>query len=294
MAVKRKVNKPIYCDVKPFSIWAAGLGFDGKESQMGETEPGAVRIKETGAPLGAYLTGAGNVNKGMIIKVYEEQKRNREEGGPVEGEFEIVTAGGTYRDHLSQYEKQTMTAKEVIGEIAPQLVKAGKLKRPVLCIFNSDLLTLYEPDAFTDLKDHEQELMNLSQTEREAVVKARLGQGRYREDLIDLWEGRCAVTEVKNEAVLRASHIKPWRECSNGERLDRFNGLLLIPNLDVLFDQHLISFEKDGSIRISHRLSEEEQVKLGISSRLRLRKLPSHTEKYLRPHREWFYSKEGL
>jgi putative restriction endonuclease len=170
-------------------------------------------------------------------------------------------------------------------------VEAGKLRKAVLCIFNCDLLWLYEPDALFDLKEHEEELTNLNSTEREEVCKARIGQGTYRKNLIDLWKG-CAVTGCNNEDILRASHAKSWRDCCNKERLDPFNGLLLIPNLDVLFDQHLITFKEDLSIKISRRLSEEDQKRLGIGPELRLRKLCPRTEKYLSYHREKFYLKE--
>ena len=45
-----------------------------------------------------------------------------------------------------------------------------------------------------------------------------------------------------------ASHIKPWRVCSNAERLDGNNGLLLSPHVDKLFDQGWISFADDGTV----------------------------------------------
>ena len=32
----------------------------------------------------------------------------------------------------------------------------------------------------------------------------------------------------------KTSHIKPWRDADNQERLDAYNGLLLLPNYDKL------------------------------------------------------------
>jgi len=52
------------------------------------------------------------------------------------------------------------------------------------------------------------------------VRRARLGQGRFREGLMGVWGGRCAVTGVDLPPLLTASHIKPWRAASNPERLD--------------------------------------------------------------------------
>ncbi|MGO7165362.1 HNH endonuclease, partial [Rhizobium johnstonii] len=60
------------------------------------------------------------------------------------------------------------------------------------------------------------------------------------------WHGRCAVTSCNLPAVLRASHIVPWREASNAERLDPENGLPLVATLDALFDVGLISFDDQG------------------------------------------------
>lgn len=79
-----------------------------------------------------------------------------------------------------------------------------------------------------------------------------------------------------------ASHIKPWRASSNAERLDKFNGLLLIPNLDRAFDAGLVTFEQDGQIRISPQLSEPG--KLGIAPDL-LVPLKPENENYMSFHR---------
>ncbi|CAM5798368.1 HNH endonuclease [Rhizobacter fulvus] len=46
--------------------------------------------------------------------------------------------------------------------------------------------------------------------------------------------------------LLIASHIKPWRDSSNVERLDPTNGLLIAVHVDKLFDRHLLSFELQG------------------------------------------------
>ena len=68
------------------------------------------------------------------------------------------------------------------------------------------------------------------------------------------WEGRCALTGVSIGAVLRASHMKPWVEATDEERLDPENGLLLAANADALFDRYLISFtqtERCGGMTVS-------------------------------------------
>jgi hypothetical protein len=95
-----------------------------------------------------------------------------------------------------------------------------------------------------------QEYLNLSSSEREAVVKARIGQGRFRDSLIAYWS-TCAVTGCMEESLLRASHIKPWADASLAERLSLYNGLLLSPTLDACFDSGYASFDDGGKILIS-------------------------------------------
>ncbi|MCU7871342.1 MAG: HNH endonuclease [Candidatus Thiodiazotropha sp. (ex Lucinoma borealis)] len=123
--------------------------------------------------------------------------------------------------------------------------------------------------------------MNLEETEKSQLISARVGQGKYRKSLLSYW-GRCAVTGVKEPVMLLASHIKPWSKCSNEERLDQFNGLLLSPNLDRAFDQGLVSFSENGSIIISPLLSDPET--LGIHPDMHIQLCPEH-QQYMEYHR---------
>src|SRR5690606_68578 len=96
-------------------------------------------------------------------------------------------------------------------------------------------------------------------TEVERLVRQRVGQDRYRHALLAYWGGACAVTGVTVTEALRASHAKPWAECTDdAERLDAFNGFLLAANLDALFDRFLISFDDAGYLLISARLSPDD------------------------------------
>lgn len=135
-----------------------------------------------------------------------------------------------------------------------------------------------------DLFTHRQELENVSETEREALTRARIGQGTFRQRLLEMWEG-CAVTDVRLPNVLRASHIKPWRFSSNAERLNPFNGLLLLPQYDQLFDKGLISFGGSGEILCSPAIERIEPAKLGIDPKDRLRSLSKQHRKFLDYHR---------
>jgi len=126
-------------------------------------------------------------------------------------------------------------------------------------------------------------------TEVERLVRQRVGQARYRDALLIYWGGSCAVTGVAVTEALRASHAKPWAECADdAERLDAFNGFLLVANLDALFDRFLISFDDAGHLLTSTRLSQSDLPGLGIHSGMTLRWLASEHRHYLQWHRERF------
>jgi hypothetical protein len=127
----------------------------------------------------------------------------------------------------------------------------------------------------------------LDVTEKNILTRARLGQGIYRKNLISYWGG-CAVTGIKNQRLLIASHIKPWAISSNEERLDTFNGLLLSPNLDKVFDLGYISFDAGGKIIISKELERPDA--LGITSVMRISLVAQH-HSYLEHHRDSIFKK---
>ena len=121
-----------------------------------------------------------------------------------------------------------------------------------------------------------------------ALRGSRVGQGVFRRQLNEYWENKCSVTgylDAADESILIGSHIKPWAERSNNERLDPFNGLLLTPNLDKLFDKGYVSFAGDGSIMISGSL--ESPGVLGVRSDMAISrlKLDGRHRAYLDYHR---------
>ncbi|VAW71889.1 hypothetical protein MNBD_GAMMA12-1819 [hydrothermal vent metagenome] len=126
---------------------------------------------------------------------------------------------------------------------------------------------------------------SIDETEKARLVSSRIGQGQYRKSLIEYWRG-CAVTGYTDSAILVASHIKPWANSSNSERLDMYNGLLLTPNLDKAFDKGYISFADTGRIIISPLLEKPEIISINSSMTIEL--LNEH-KIYLKFHRENVY-----
>lgn len=143
---------------------------------------------------------------------------------------------------------------------------------------------IHDLSAQDDILTHQNELAHLGDTERQAVTNARIGQGMFRQRLLEMWEG-CAVTDVRLPNVLRASHIKPWRFSTNAERLNPYNGLLLLPQYDQLFDEGLISFDGSGVLMRSRAIERIDPRKLGIEVNDRLRSLSKRHLAFLDYHR---------
>jgi len=147
-----------------------------------------------------------------------------------------------------------------------------------------------DPDAVSILDDLSEAqygfLTPNRDTTRQAIVESRLGQGVFRQQLLQHWTGKCSVTGCSFPAVLRASHVKPWRDASNEERLDVHNGLLLTADLDALFDSGYISFDDDDLIMISSELSSHNRDLLGVRADLKLSIADTKRNRYMKHHRK--------
>jgi putative restriction endonuclease len=149
---------------------------------------------------------------------------------------------------------------------------------------------VFERDVESEMETAEAdgEFDDLSETERTSVIKSRRGQGKFRKHLIELWR-KCSVTKCLSIELLKASHIKPWKDSTNEERLDEYNGLLLIPNLDEVFDAGLVSFDNSGEILISSAIDTDTLDKLGINGREKLTTIHKNNKKYLKYHRNFVF-----
>lgn len=126
----------------------------------------------------------------------------------------------------------------------------------------------------------------LEVTIKEQLVAARRGQGRFREG-VSLVEQSCRFTRVSNPKLLVASHIQPWVRCeTNGERLDPFNGLMLTPTYDRLFDRGFVTFDPDDRLVISPRLPVEDVRKIRMDPHLVTDSFRPEQQRYLAYHRE--------
>lgn len=124
-------------------------------------------------------------------------------------------------------------------------------------------------------------------TEAERLVVQRVGQDLFRAALLDYWQARCCVTGLAVPELLKASHIKAWAACdTDDERLDVFNGLLLAPHVDAMFDGGWISFSIDGSLLIADGLPVAARTQLGVNDGWHVAGLKPGHAPYLAFHRK--------
>jgi putative restriction endonuclease len=142
-------------------------------------------------------------------------------------------------------------------------------------------------ETLTDLA--EIQARKAQQTTREQLAQARIGQGRFRNEVLSLWRYACCVTGVGLTDAVRASHIKPWSRSNDEERLDPHNGLPLLATLDALFDAGLISFDVEGEMIVSRSVSQRDREALGVSNRRLVQQPPQRTADFLAYHREHIF-----
>lgn len=154
-------------------------------------------------------------------------------------------------DHLGIVPRKSKKTFWITPEVGDWLAK-----KSADCIDAQEIATL-EQEVLAD--------SSLAETTREAIVKARIGQGLFRRRVLQKY-GCCLITEIEEPALLVASHIKPWRDCRKDPRecLDPENALLLSPTWDRLFDQGFISFTDQGELMISGDLTPETRKALGV------------------------------
>ena len=131
---------------------------------------------------------------------------------------------------------------------------------------------------------------NLSVTEKESIIKSRIGQGLFKKRLMEKYNGTCLITGISNQKILIASHIKPWSVSDNTERLDSENGLLMTPTYDKLFDLGLMSFEDNGDILLSKMLDTDTLGKLYLAKNQKYDlKISMRMKRNLEYHREMVF-----
>ncbi|MBN4051964.1 HNH endonuclease [Cytophagaceae bacterium AH-315-L13] len=256
------------------------------------------------APYIFIFSGSGGTQHG-----YKDRWENKNvfsyTGEGQVGDMEFTKGNLALRDHivsgkkvfLFEYVNKGMV--EFISEMEVINIgyfethdRKGTLRIGIKFFFKRAGVTLYKTPSdlmpvtkVTEI-DKSYETLKPNTTERKGLVTSRVGQGAYRMSILHRWEYQCAATGFNNIKVLVASHIVPWRDSTDEERLDVDNGILLSADYDALFDKHLISFENNGKIILSDTLRKYTYTKLGVTGKEKIKDLSEGNRKYLDQHRE--------
>lgn len=140
---------------------------------------------------------------------------------------------------------------------------------------------------------HEMAIMertDIGPREKKTLVYSRRGQGKFRSRVSE-HENRCRVTGTTVKRHLVASHIKPWVLSDDEQKLDGFNGLLLAPHIDHLFDRGFISFKDNGDLLISSKLNRAILSEWGIPVAMNVGRFKAKQREYLKHHRRMTFEK---
>jgi putative restriction endonuclease len=149
----------------------------------------------------------------------------------------------------------------LIGAEFEAIRSTVSMQQPLIPMQVGDDLDVWEHRLEKTVEDDPK----IPETEREAIIRARRGQGLFK-DRVRSIETMCRITKVENPIHLVASHCKPWRDSSNDERLNGENGLLLTPSIDHLFDRGFIGFEDSGTLIISPVAHRPSLQRMGIDT----------------------------
>jgi len=240
----------------------------------------AAHVKEEERPEEFGATGHQWDKKGWLVQV----------------QWQSLSSPIVPKDHLSKIrpllpEKYSPIQANGNGNQSIYLAKiSNDLGNTLLSLVGeSDLSIGYDLEDIDtarveDELEYEIQSSNITSTQKQQLVLSRVGQGLFRSNVKKI-ESKCRVTQVSEIELLVASHIKPWKDSSNEERLDGHNGLLLSPHIDKLFDKGLISFSDEGQFLISSKSIESVLKKWHIDTSITVGTFTKKQRQYLSYHR---------
>lgn len=160
----------------------------------------------------------------------------------------------------------------------------------------SKLDEIYQKDEFICLvEDKKRVFGDLEDTQylrKRDPYLHRLYKHQLQEESAEYCGGIKCMLEKLAYPVLIASHIKPFIQSDDNEAYDPNNGLLLSRTLDSLFDLKYISFDDNGNMLKSARLSDDvwqHWRNIKLDSVL----LNEKRKQYLKFHRELMEKEDG-
>lgn len=288
-------------------LWAPKLGSDGKQhwgwKTMTRVNQGDIIFNNVNGALRSYCiatSAAYDFSKPAELEQEWEQQGWKINARYIDLHKPIVISeylnqlGDLFPVKYSPYSVEYRKANQsYLAELSIELGTAIAGIGGIASKFNTQnetapkaALTASLDESDNLLKDTEPTTLIPTATEKEMLVKQRLTQGRFRKDLMERYSERCSVTGLDVPSLLIASHIKPWSESTAKEQNDVDNGVLLAAHLDKLFDQHLISFDFQGKIIISNKITHRQRSLLGLNNSMCIGNLTTGNQRYLSYHRK--------
>jgi len=284
-------------------LWSPKTNANGARNQfydnMLRVERGDIVFSFANTLIGAVGIASGPAFTALKPKVFGETGQNwNQEGWQVPVEFIKMEKPIQPKNHMGliapflpqKYSPlqnsgrglQGVYLAEITGELGSLLLEL--LDAPPL---QMEAATLAEIEGIGGSLEDQQILADiaLAETVKATLVMARRGQGVFRQR-VHLLEERCRITGVSSEKLLIASHIKPWKNSDNVERLDGNNGLFLSPHVDKLFNDGFISFTEKGSLLVSPLLDSDVLPKWHIDTSKNYGKFNSDQAYFLRYHND--------
>lgn len=201
-----------------------------------------------------------------------------------------------YVDYKGKYLGARRLIREAYGiaiseEISGEQINGGGEKKARNFIRDNfpdfHVIDKNENDEICEI-DAETSAAELKGREKEVLVKHRLNQGEFRDQLLKRYDEKCCLCNMNMKELLVASHIKPWSVSKETEKLDSNNGFLMCPNHDKLFDQGWITFDDSGKICISKKIGSDNRNRLFVQEDMKLN-LTRGNQKYMQYHRKYIF-----
>ena len=282
-------------------IWSPKKNKDGTRNQtylnLPKTKPGDMVFSFAGAKVSAVGVVSGHHREQVKPEEFGLAGKNwKEAGWAVPIVWTLLENSVRPKDHAKSIapllpEKYAPIRADGNGNQSCYLARISKpLAELILDLANDEDLSvtlgleeandeIEEDEIETEIEDSDEE-----PTTKDQLIKARKGQGKFKKRVAKK-EKSCRVTGETNQSLLIASHIKPWKDSNNLERLDGDNGLLLAPHVDKLFDRGLISFSNSGDL-LFHKGAEKTLERWEISKKINVGKFREKVRPYLAYHRE--------
>lgn len=287
-------------------MWSPMREKDGARNQayenMKEVAPGDLIFCHFDSNIAALGTAKSYCYSFQRPEEFHDQNRGNEQGWKIDVEYKSGIKKLYVKPHYSELlpllpKKYSPLAKDgqaamklyltkVSPELADKLMALLEITQndfPEIMVTDFPVKNVQGLDEKRALDELEKD-KSIPETMRISLCSSRIGQGTFRDRLCEI-ENKCRITGISNKSFLIASHIKPWKDSNNEERLDGHNGFLLSPNIDRLFDRNFISFCDAGKLLVSPLLSNDELKQFGLQEGVFIGSLSVRQRKYLEFHR---------